>query len=340
MRTPATMRAMVLERCGGRLVGPSFRSHEPGPGQVLLRVAGLRGLPDRPARGGRRAARSQVARSIPGPRDRRRVVGSRRRRCDRLRAGERVGVPWLGWTCGDVPLLPARPENLCDGARFTGYTRSTAASPSTRSPTSATASRFPRPLRRRRGGAAAVRRPDRLPLLPDGGRRRRRASGSTASARPPISSAQVAVHQGQRGLRLHPPGGRPAHRPSPAASVRSGPVAPSERPPDGTGRGDPASPRSARWCRPPCGRWRKGGIGGLRRHPHERHPRLPLPILWEERVLRSVANLERRDGEELLALAARIPLRTEAETMPLSQANAALARLRDGDLEGALVLVP
>jgi len=68
-------------------------------------------------------------------------------------------------------------------------------------------------------------------------------------------------------------------------------------------------------------------------------PSFPYDLLWEERVLRSVANLTRRDGEEFLALAPRVPVRTETQLFPLSQANAALARLRGGQLRGAAVLV-
>jgi propanol-preferring alcohol dehydrogenase len=69
-------------------------------------------------------------------------------------------------------------------------------------------------------------------------------------------------------------------------------------------------------------------------------PSFPYELLWGERVLRSVANLTRRDGEELLELAPRIPVRTEVETFALEQANEALAKLRRGDVRGALVLVP
>ncbi len=69
-------------------------------------------------------------------------------------------------------------------------------------------------------------------------------------------------------------------------------------------------------------------------------PAMPYRLLWEERVVRSVANLTRRDAEEFLALAPRVPVRTHATAMPLSEANEALDRLRRGDLIGALVLVP
>ena len=69
-------------------------------------------------------------------------------------------------------------------------------------------------------------------------------------------------------------------------------------------------------------------------------PTFPYDILWQERVVRSVANLTRRDGEEFLALAPRVPVRIAAEALPLEQAGVALARLRAGQVEGALVLVP
>ena len=67
-------------------------------------------------------------------------------------------------------------------------------------------------------------------------------------------------------------------------------------------------------------------------------PAFPYELLWGERVLRSVANLTRRDGEEFMALAPRDPVRTEVETFPLEEANEALARLRDGRIRGAAVL--
>jgi propanol-preferring alcohol dehydrogenase len=69
-------------------------------------------------------------------------------------------------------------------------------------------------------------------------------------------------------------------------------------------------------------------------------PAFSYDLLWGERVLRSVANLTRRDGHEFLALAPRVPVRTSVETFPLEQANEALAKLRAGDVRGALVLVP
>jgi alcohol dehydrogenase, propanol-preferring len=69
-------------------------------------------------------------------------------------------------------------------------------------------------------------------------------------------------------------------------------------------------------------------------------PSFPYDLLWGERVLRSVANLTRRDGEEFLALAPRVPVRTQVETFALEDANDALAKLRAGDVRGALAIVP
>jgi alcohol dehydrogenase, propanol-preferring len=69
-------------------------------------------------------------------------------------------------------------------------------------------------------------------------------------------------------------------------------------------------------------------------------PRFPYRILWEERVVRSVANLTRRDGDEFMALAPKVPVRTTTMPYPLAQANEALAALREGRIEGAAVLVP
>ena len=76
----------------------------------------------------------------------------------------------------------------------------------------------------------------------------------------------------------------------------------------------------------------------MRRHPHEQHSVIPLELSCGERVLRSVTNLTRQDGEEFLALAPRIPVRTEIEIHPLEEANTALRRLRAGEVNGAAVL--
>ncbi len=76
------------------------------------------------------------------------------------------------------------------------------------------------------------------------------------------------------------------------------------------------------------------------RHPYERHPSFPYELFWEERVVRSVANLTRADAREFLALAPTVPVKTTVVPMPLARANEALAALRQGELTGAAVLIP
>jgi len=85
---------------------------------------------------------------------------------------------------------------------------------------------------------------------------------------------------------------------------------------------------------------RKGGVVVCAGIHMSDIPSFPYGLLWGERVVRSVANLTRADGDELLALAPEVPVETHVETVPLLQANEALARLRAGDVRGALVLAP
>ncbi len=131
----------------------------------------------------------------------------------------------------------------------------------------------------------------------------------------------------------------PRPRPSPAASAPSGPAAADEAPPE---------PLDAALLFAPVGdlvpaalaQVRPGGVvvsGGI--HMSD-IPSFPYRLLWEERSVKSVANLTRRDGEEFLALAPGVPIRTETRAYPLTQANQALDDLREGRLSGAAVLVP
>ena len=249
-----------------------------------------------------------------------------------FRAGQRVGVPWLGHTCGHCPFCLAQRENLCDAPRFTGYTRD--------------------------GGYAEYAIADSrycfalpgayddehvAPLLCAGliGYRTLRPAGEAARlgiygfGAAAHVVAQIAVAQGREVFAFTRPGTGPrsSSRARPVAAGRA-PAArrrpPSRMPPDlRTGR-------RAGAARP--GRSGEGRHGGLRGHPHERPAGLPYRLLWEERRLLSVANLTRADGIDLMRLAAAIPLRTHTTLYPLEQANAALADLRDGRLAGAAVL--
>ena len=135
------MRAMVLDRAAPAARSAELPVPEPGPGQLLLRVRACGGLPHRPAHRRRRAPASEAA-ARPRPPDRRRDADGRARA---------LGVPWLGWTCGDCRYCRAGARTSAP-ARASPATTSTAATPSARSPTSATASRSPTatPTSRRR----------------------------------------------------------------------------------------------------------------------------------------------------------------------------------------------
>jgi propanol-preferring alcohol dehydrogenase len=252
-----------------------------------------------------------------------------------LARGARAGVPWLAWTCGACPSCAAGRENLCDRALFTGYTRDGGYAEAI-----VADARYVFPLEEAGDPARQA------PLLCAGliGYRSLRAAGDArrlgiygfgAAAH---IVAQVAAHE----------------RREVYAFVRSGDDAARRFALDcgaaWTGASDemPPVPLDAAIIFAPAGALvpaalravAKGGTvvcGGI--HMSD-IPSFPYSILWGERVVRSVANLTRRDGEELLALAPRVPIRTEVETFPLGAASEALAALREGRLRGAAVLVP
>jgi alcohol dehydrogenase, propanol-preferring len=254
---------------------------------------------------------------------------------DRFALGDRVGVPWLGWTCGVCRYCRSGRENLCDRARFTGYRIDGGYAEY-----AAADARFCFPLPTSYGDAAAA------PLLCAGliGYRALRAAGEAerlgiygfgAAAH---IVAQVARHEGRRlfaftrpddidgqafarelGAEWAGPSTDPAPEPLDAAIIFA-PV----------GALVPAALRAVA----------KAGTvvcAGIHMSPI---PSFPYEILWGERVVRSVANLTRVDGEEFLRLAGRIPLRIAAEPLPLERANQALDRLRGGQVRGAAVLIP
>ena len=252
-----------------------------------------------------------------------------------LREGVRVGVPWLGWTCGRCRRCRQGRENLCDEARFTGYQLDGGYAGFTIAD--------PRYCFALPEGADPV---ALAPLLCAGliGYRTLRLAGPVevvglygfgAAAH---ILAQVLRH---RGIRFHA-FTRPGDAESQAFARELGA--------SWAGGSDelPPEPLDAALIFAPVGSLvpaalravDKGGAvvcGGI--HMSE-IPSFPYRILWEERVVRSVANLTRRDGEEFLALAPRIPVRTETRTYPLAEANRALRDLREGRLRGAAVLVP
>jgi propanol-preferring alcohol dehydrogenase len=255
---------------------------------------------------------------------------------ERFRTGERVGVPWLGQSCGDCRYCRRGMENLCVAPAFTGYTRSGGYAEYT-----VADQRYCFPLPAAYGDAEAA------PLLCAGliGYRTYRLAGSEAErigiygfGAAAHIVAQIAVWEGREVYAFTRPGDRQGQdfarrlgavwagggdEPPPVELDAALIFAPA-------GELVPAALRA-------CGR---GGVvvcGGI--HMSD-IPSFPYRLLWEERQLRSVANLTRRDGEELLALAPRVPVRTHVQTFPLAAANEALAQLRSGRIEGAAVLMP
>jgi propanol-preferring alcohol dehydrogenase len=249
--------------------------------------------------------------------------------------GRRFGVPWLGWTCGECRYCVSGRENLCDRARFTGYDLDGGYAERV-----VADERFCFPVPDGYDDLQAA------PLL-CGGLIGYRALGLCGDAKrlglygfgsAGHIVAQVARWQGRRVFAFVRPGDEEA-----ASFAREVGAewagASDELPPEEldaaivfapVGALVPAALRAVA----------KGGsvvCGGI--HMSDIPP-FPYELLWGERVLRSVANLTRRDGEELLALAPRIPIRTHVEAMPLSAANEALDRLRRGEARGSLVLVP
>jgi propanol-preferring alcohol dehydrogenase len=248
--------------------------------------------------------------------------------------GQRIGVPWLGWTCGACRFCRSERENLCPEARFTGYQLDGGFCERT-----VADARFCFPLPEGYADAQAA------PLLCAGliGYRALRMAGPArtiglygfgAAAHIVI---QVARHDGRRVLAFTRKGDAQAQ----AFALSLGAAwagASAEAPPE---------PLDAAILFAPVGELVPAALRAVDRggtvvcagiHMSD-VPSFPYRLLWEERVVRSVANLTRRDAEEFLALAPRVPVRTEVESFPLASANEALDRLRRGALRGAAVLV-
>ena len=254
---------------------------------------------------------------------------------ERFAVGDRVGVPWLGWTCGICDYCRRGQENLCDRARFTGYQIDGGYAELT-----VADERYCFAIDRRYGDVEAA------PLMCAGliGYRTLRMAGDArrlgiygfgAAAH---IVAQVARHQGRRLFAFTRPGDAAAQdfARSLGAEWAGDSTAPPPEPLDAALIFAPVGPLVPA----ALAATRKGGTvvcGGI--HMSD-IPAFPYRILWEERVLRSVANLTRRDAEEFLALAPEAGVRTETVIYPLDRANAALVDLRSGALQGAAVLVP
>jgi propanol-preferring alcohol dehydrogenase len=248
-------------------------------------------------------------------------------------SGERVGIPWLGWTCGECAYCRAGRENLCERARFTGrdidggYAEYAVAD-----------ERYCFPLPEGYedlhvapllcGGLIGHRA---LRLAGDGTRLGLYGFGAAAHI-----VCQVAVHEGRRVFAFT----RADDADAQALAVSLGAewagdaLSPGPEPLDAAIIFAPAGelvPAALRATAP-------GGTVVCAGIHMSDIPSFPYSDLWEERTLRSVANLTRADAEELLALAPRVPVRTTVQTFALEHAENALARLRAGEIEGAAVL--
>jgi propanol-preferring alcohol dehydrogenase len=322
---------MVLDAAGTPLREAELPDPEPTAGQLLLRVAAcgvcrtdlhvVDGELDRPK-----------LPLVPGHQVVGVVVGAGPDTT--TPAGSRVGVPWLGWTCGTCRFCLSGAENLCDRARFTGYDLDGGYAE-----LCVADERFCLPVPDDYPDDHAA------PLLCAGliGYRALRMTGDAAvlglygfGASAHIV-CQVAVHEGRRVLALTRAGDGAAQ--SLALELGAAWAGAVDEVPEEldaaivfapAGELVPAGLRAVR----------KGGVVVCAGIHMSDIPSFPYELLWGERVVRSVANLTRRDGVELLALAPAVPVRTRVETYPLEAANEALARLRRGEVRGAAVLLP
>jgi propanol-preferring alcohol dehydrogenase len=325
------MRAMLFTKAGVPLQEAELDQPLPAPGQVLLDVK---------ACGVCRTDLHIVDGELAEPKLPlvlgHQIVGTVRELgpgVTRFAPGRRVGVPWLGWTCGECRYCRSGRENLCDRARFTGYTLDGGFATQT-----VADERFCFPIPERYPDLQAA------PLLCAGliGYRALTMAGDAerlglygfgAAAH---IVCQVARRQGRRVFAFTRPGDESAQAFARSLGAEWA-----------GGSGDsPPEELDAAIIFAPVGDLVPAALAAVARggtvicagiHMSE-IPAFSYDLLWEERVLRSVANLTRRDGEEFMALAPRVPVRTEVEVFPLSAANEALARLRAGAVSGAVVL--
>ena len=326
------MRAMVLEAPGQPLREADLPLPTPNAGQVLIRVH---------ACGVCRTDLHIVDGELPRPKlplvlghQIVGVVAARGDEATRFHEGDRVGVPWLGYTDGTCRYCRAGRENLCDHARFTGYDIDGGYAEYTMAD-----ERFCFPI------PDGYPDPRAAPLLCAGliGYRSLRLAGDAerlglygfgSSAH---LIAQVARSQGRRIFAFTRDGDTESQNfaRSLGAEWAGGS---SEAPPEkldaaiifaAVGELVPAALRALD----------KGGTVVCAGIHMSDIPSFPYEILWEERGIRSVANLTRQDGEEFLALAARVPIQTAITTFPLAEANTALDRVRRGPLDGSAVIV-
>jgi propanol-preferring alcohol dehydrogenase len=324
------VRAMVLDAPRTPLRAAELPDPDPGEGEVLLEVAAC-GV----CRTDLHVVDGELTEPtlplVPGHQ----IVGRVLSGGERFGEGDRVGVPWLGWTDGTCRYCRSGRENLCDNARFTGYQRNGGYATLV-----AADERFCFPIPEGYPDLQAA------PLLCAGliGYRSLRLAGDGerlglygfgASAH---IICQVALHQGRRVFAFTRGDDEAAQSFARELGAEWA----------GDSMGPPPEELDAAIIFAPAGALvpaalkavAKGGVVVCAGIHMSDIPSFPYDLLWGERVLRSVANLTRQDGEEFLRLAPQVPIRTEVEDFPLEQAGEALDRLRDGQIRGAAVLVP
>ncbi|MEJ2312480.1 MAG: zinc-dependent alcohol dehydrogenase family protein [Gemmatimonadales bacterium] len=325
------MKAMVLSQQGQPLRLEEVERPRRGSGQVLLRVRVC---------GVCRTDLHVVDGDLPDPKlpliPGHQIVGEVLESDPDLHGiepGSRIGVPWVGWTCGQCGFCRSGRENLCDAARFTGYqidggyAEYAVADARFCFPIPAGyADRQAAPLLC--AGLIGYR-----SLVMAGDAERLGMYGFGAAAH---IIAQVAVHQGRRVFAFTRPGDTEGQRFALELGAEWA----------GSSEEAPPEPLQAAIIFAPVGSLvpralaavEKGGTVVCAGIHMSEIPAFPYELLWGERVVRSVANLTRRDGEEFLQLAPRTGLRTEVSPYPLAQANRALDDLRAGRVRGSAVL--
>jgi propanol-preferring alcohol dehydrogenase len=326
------MRAMLFEKVGQPLRIADVQTPAPGPGHLLLRVRacavcrtdlhvidGELTKPKLPL---------VLGHEIAG------IVEALGEGVDQFALGDRVGVPWLGWTCGECSFCIWGRENLCDQARFTGYTidggyadyavadqRFCFSIPETYSDAEAA------PLLC--AGLIGYR-----SLVKAGEGKRLGIYGFGAAAH---IITQVAQYQNREVYAFTRPGDKAGAQ----FALKLGAVwagGSDELPPHKLDAAIIFAPAGDLVPRALSAVGKGGTVvcGGI--HMSD-IPAFPYSILWEERSICSVANLTRRDGEEFMALAPKVPVRTEVQVFGLNEANEALTKLRGGQIKGAAVLM-
>jgi len=329
------MRAMVLEKIGKPLALRDVPQPKPAKGQLLVRVSacaicrtdlhivdGELSNPKLPL---------VLGHQIVGRVEE--IPSSFGIRASSFAVGDRIGIPWLGWTDGDCAFCRSHRENLCDRAKFTGYTIDGGYAEFT-----VADARYCFHLPERYDDVAVA------PLLCAGliGYRSYRKTGDARRlglygfGNAAHLIAQIAIYEGRELFVFTRSGDKATQQ----AAKELGAVwagGSDEMPPEKLdaaiifASAGPLVPAALRALA-------KGGVvvcGGI--HMTD-IPSFPYVDLWEERVITSVANLTRGDGEEFFKIAPRVPVKTKTETFPLEDANTALDRFRAGRLKGSAVL--